>query len=139
MVQIQVTYEGGLRTRALHGPSGCELVTDAPVDNQGKGESFSPTDLVAAALGSCMLTIMGIAAQKHGWDLVGATATVEKRMVADPARRIGELEVVLRVPGDFDQRARTVLEKAALGCPVHKTLGASTSLPMRIEWSGDQN
>ena len=136
MVKIDVTYEGGLRTRAVHGPSGCELITDAPTDNHGKGESFSPTDLVAAALGSCMLTIMGIAADKHGWSLVGATASVEKGMVADPARRIGELAVVLRVPGDFDERARTVLERAAMGCPVHKTLGATVELPVRIEWTG---
>ena len=136
MVQIDVTYEGGLRTRAVHGPSGAELVTDAPVDNHGKGESFSPTDLVATALGTCMLTIMGIAAEKHGWPLAGATATVQKRMVADPARRIAGLEVVIRVPGELDQRARRVLERAALGCPVHTTLGGRVELPVRFEWAG---
>jgi len=136
MVRIQVTYEGGLRTRAVHGPSGCELVTDPPVDNHGQGESFSPTDLVATALGTCMLTIMGIAAAKHDWDLMGATATVEKRMVADPARRIGALEVVIRVPRDLGARARSVLERAALGCPVHRTLGDRVELPVRFEWPG---
>lgn len=135
MVQIRVTYEGGLRTRAVHGPSGRELVTDAPVDNHGQGESFSPTDLVATALGTCMLTIMGIAAAKHGWPLEGASATVEKRMVADPGRRIAELEVVIRVPGDLDRRARRVLEKAALECPVHRTLGNRVELPVRFEWA----
>ena len=136
MVQIDVTYEGGLRTRAVHAPSGRELLTDAPVDNHGRGESFSPTDLVATALGSCMLTIMGIAAEKHGWPLAGATATVCKGMVADPGRRIGSLEVLIRVPGDFDGRARAVLEKAALGCPVHRTLGERVDIPVRFEWAG---
>lgn len=136
MVQIDVTYEGGLRTRAVHGPSGAELLTDAPLDNHGQGESFSPTDLVATALGTCMLTIMGIAAEKHGWPLEGATATVVKGMVADPGRRIGSLEVVIRVPGDHGERARKVLEQAALGCPVHRTLGERVEIPVRFEWAG---
>lgn len=135
MVQIRVTYEGGLRTRAVHGPSGSELVTDAPLDNHGRGESFSPTDLVATALGTCMLTIMGIAAEKHGWDLTGATATVEKRMRTEPQRVIGELEIVIRVPGRHGERARTVLEQAARGCPVHRTLGSAVAMPLRFEWS----
>ena len=131
MVQIDVTYEGGLRTRAVHGPSGSSLVTDAPVDNQGRGESFSPTDLVATGLGACMLTIMGIVAERHGWPLVGATARVEKRMATDP-RRIAELEVVIRVPpgpaGPLDERARAALERAAHGCPVHVTLDGKVTL-----------
>jgi putative redox protein len=83
-----------------------------------------------------MLTIMGIAAEKHGWPLTGTTATVEKRMVADPARRIEALEVVIRVVGDHDERARKVLERAALGCPVHTTLGGRVELPVRFEWAG---
>jgi len=134
LVQIQIRYEGGLRTRATHGPSGTELVTDAPVDNQGKGESFSPTDLVATAVGSCMLTIMGIVADRHGWDLIGAEATVEKRMAADPARRISEVEVIIRVPQALDEKAQRALEKAAHSCPVHVTLGDRVELPMRFEW-----
>jgi putative redox protein len=137
MVEIQVEYQGALRCRAVHGPSGVELWTDAPVDNHGKGESFSPTDLVATSSGTCMLTIMGIAAAKHGWDLKGATATVVKHMLAEPVRRIGKLEVVLKVPGEFDERARTTLERAAMTCPVHATLGAAgVELPVRFEWSG---
>ena len=104
MVQIQLTYEGDLRCRATHAPSGASVVTDAPVDNQGKGESFSPTDLVATALGTCMVTIMGIQAEKHGWDLRGTTVLVDKAMVASPERRIGSLTVVIRVPGDHDER-----------------------------------
>ena len=134
MVQMSATYEGGLRCRATHGPSGTELVTDAPVDNRGKGESFSPTDLVATALGACMVTIMGIKAEDHGWDITGATVTVKKRMAADPERRIGKLDVVIRVPGELDERARTTLERAAHTCPVHKSLNPAIEIPVRFEW-----
>ncbi|MCP3917771.1 MAG: OsmC family protein [bacterium] len=134
MVQIEVEYEGGLRTRATHGPSSATLLTDAPVDNHGKGESFSPTDLVATALGTCMLTIMGIVAERHGWSFVGARASVEKKMVTEPVRKIGALEVVISVPGELEPAARTALEKAALACPVHKTLGSNVDMPVRFEW-----
>ena len=134
MVQVDVVYEGGLRVRATHEPSGRELVTDAPVDNQGKGESFSPTDLVATALGTCMLTIIGIVAERHGWEVVGATARVEKGMVADPVRRIGSLEVVITVPGDRTEKERELLEKAAMTCPVHKSLSAEMQIPVRFEF-----
>ena len=134
MVEIRVVYEGALRCRARHGPSGNELWTDAPVDNNGRGESFSPTDLVATALGTCMLTIMGIVAERHGWDLRGTTARVEKRMVSDPRRRIGELVAVVRGPSHLDQRARATLEAAALTCPVHASLGAEVQRPVTFEW-----
>src|SRR5439155_3851445 len=106
MVQIRVRYEGDLHCVAVHGPSGAEVATDAPADNQGRGEAFSPTDLVATALGTCVLTTMGIVARRHGWSLAGATATVEKVMVADPERRIGRLEVRIRAPAPLDARAR---------------------------------
>jgi putative redox protein len=133
MVTISMLYEGDLRTQATHGPSRTTLLTDAPLDNQGKGESFSPTDLVATALGTCMLTTMGIVAKRHGWSLVGATATVEKHMVADPERRIGKLTVVLRLP-DLDEKARTVLERTAFTCPVHKSLHPRVELPVTFQW-----
>src|SRR5438132_10871823 len=110
MVQIDITYQGDLRCQAKHGPSGTILQTDAPVDNLGKGESFSPTDLVATALGTCILTTMAIVAERHGWSLAGASITVEKHMVADPVRRIGKLEVRVRIPGSFDAKARETLE-----------------------------
>ncbi|MFT7678220.1 MAG: putative redox protein [Planctomycetota bacterium] len=134
MVQIKSTYEGSLRTRAVHGPSSTELITDAPVDNQGKGESFSPTDLVATALGTCMLTIMGIVAERHGWDLLGASVSVEKTMSADAPRRITELAVVITVPAVLDAGARKALEKAAHGCPVHATLGDRVNMPVEFVW-----
>ena len=98
MVNIQIEYQGDLRCKATHGPSGSELSTDAPKDNQGRGESFSPTDLVATALGTCMLTIMGIAARTFNIDISGATATVEKEMTATLPRRIERLTVTIQVP-----------------------------------------
>ena len=106
MVKISTAYEGGLRCRAAHGPSGTTLVTDAPLDNHGKGESFSPTDLVATALGACMMTIMGIVADRHGLDLAGMTAETEKVMTAEPPRRIASLRtrLVIPLPADHPQR-----------------------------------
>ncbi len=137
MVKIHTVYEGELHCQATHGPSSSQLTTDAPVDNQGKGESFSPTDLVATALGACMVTTMGIVAERHGWSLVGTTVDVEKHMVADPRRRIGKVDVVIRVPaveGGRDTKQRTALERAALTCPVHASLHPSVEIPVRFEW-----
>lgn len=131
---VRIAYQGGLRTAATHLRSGATLLTDAPVDNQGKGESFSPTDLVATGLGACMLTIMGIVAERHGWDLSRATCDVTKVMTADPVRRIARVEVTLRVPGAFDEKARAALERAAHGCPVHATLGDGVEMPVRFVW-----
>ncbi len=134
MVQVQAVYEGDLRCRAIHGPSKTEFFTDAPPDNQGKGESFSPTDLVAAALGTCMVTIMGIAARARGWRIEGTRVRVEKKMVADPQRRIAELEVEISVAGRFDAQAREMLERAALTCPVHRSLHPDVKIPIRFRW-----
>lgn len=134
MVDIQVRYAGGLRCEAVHGPSGMRLTTDAPVDNHGRGESFSPSDLVATALGACMLTIMGIVAERHGWDMAGAAARVKKEMVAAPVRRIGRLVVVITVPGVTDPAAQQALRKAALTCPVHQSLRAEIELPIEFEF-----
>src|SRR3954471_3127984 len=115
-VQIDIAYQGQLRCEAKHGPSGNKFVTDAPVDNHGRGESFSPTDLVATALGTCMLTIMGIFAQRHGIDLRGAQVTVTKEMTATPPRRIARLETEIRVPLPAAHPQREGLEHAALTC-----------------------
>jgi putative redox protein len=134
MVEIKIEYEGGLHCRAEHGPSKTLLATDAPVDNQGRGESFSPTDLVATALGTCVLTTMGIVAARHGWNLAGATARVEKFMAKEPVRRIGRLAVAIRIPGRFDARARETLERTALTCPVHKSLASDVEIPIAFEW-----
>jgi putative redox protein len=134
VVEITVAYEGQLHTEARHGPSGAVLSTDAPVDNQGRGESFSPTDLVATALGTCMLTIMGIVAARHGWELAGSTVRVEKHMVTEPTRRIGRLAVEFRLPAALDPSARRQLERAALSCPVHKSLHPGIEIPIETHY-----
>lgn len=136
MVRIDVRYEGGLRTRAVHGPSGTELITDAPVDNRGQGRSFSPTDLLGTAVGTCILTLMGIAAQDRGFDLAGATASVEKHMVATPRRRIGRLVVDIAVPQDPGPEGRRVLEAAARGCPVSASLAPDVAVELTFRWGG---
>ena len=122
MIEIDVTYEGDLHCRLRHGPSGAEIVTDAPVDNQGKGEAFAPTDLLAASLGSCMMTIMGIYARRHEIDLRGSRVHVRKEMIADPIRRVRRMEVVFDLPDHVDAARRPALEKAAHACPVERSL-----------------
>lgn len=134
MVTIQFEYQGDLHCRAIHGPSGSELNTDAPKDNQGRGESFSPTDLVATALGTCMLTVMGIAARTLNIDIAGATATVEKEMTAAPPRRIERLTVRIRVPQSISAENRQKLERAAHTCPVHKSLHPDIQTPIEFTW-----
>ena len=134
MVRIDVRYEGELRTRARHAPSGAEMLTDAPVDNQGLGRSFSPTDLLATALGTCILTLMGIAARRDGLDLAGATASVEKVMGATPRRHISRLVVDLHVPRDPGEAGRRTLVDAADGCPVKASLGPLTTVELRWRW-----
>src|SRR3954467_11819441 len=113
-VQIEILYQGELRCQATHGPSNERLFSDAPVDNHGKGESFSPTDLVATALGTCMLTVMGIFAERHELDLTGARATVQKEMTPTPPRRIARLTCEIRVPLGSTHPLRDALERAAL-------------------------
>lgn len=130
MVSITVDYAGDLRCRARHGPSGAALSTDAPVDNQGLGQSFSPTDLVATALVTCMLTVMGIAARSRGWVLDGARGSVEKHMVADPHRRIARLPVRIEMPAGLPKEARAALERAALACPVHQSVNPAIERPV---------
>ena len=136
MVKIEISYEGGLRCAATHGPSGQTLQTDAPVDNHGRGESFSPTDLVATALGACMATIMGIAAERHQLDLRGMQIEVTKVMSADLPRRIAKLATTIKVPLPPEHPQRALLENAALTCPVHKSLSAEMETPVDFEWVG---
>lgn len=135
MVEIGIVYEGKLRCIAKHGPSGTVLSTDAPVDNMGRGESFSPTDLVATALGSCMLTIMGILAQRHELNITGTTVTVTKEMTATPPRRIARLGVTINVPAKLSDEDRKRLENGALTCPVHKSLHPDIEIPIRFNWA----
>jgi len=132
MVQVDVVYRGGLRCEATHGPSGNTLLTDAPVDNQGKGEAFSPTDLVATALGTCIATIMGIVAEREKIDLVGMKITVQKEMSADLPRRIAKLSARIVFPRPLDERQRAKLENAAKTCPVHQTLHGKVEMPLEF-------
>lgn len=122
MTKIEIQYEGDLHCRAVHAPTGTALRTDAPPDNQGKGESFSPTDLVGTAMGTCMLTIMGIYARRKGIDMNGSRVEVLKEMIADPARRIGRLTATFTLPARLTSIQRAALENAARGCPVHHSL-----------------
>ena len=131
-----ILYRGDLRTEMIHLNSGSVVETDAPLDNQGKGERFSPTDLVATALGSCMLTIMGIAARTHGFNIDGTLVEIEKDMVADPIRRIARIGVHLKMPqqGSFSEKERQIIEKAAMTCPVFMSLGEKVMKDVRFSW-----
>jgi putative redox protein len=136
-VSISVDYEGGLRCRTTHGPSQSQFITDAPVDNHGKGESFSPTDLVATALATCMATVIGIKAQQKGYDLTGMKVSVEKHMSADSPRRIVRLPITIEVPLSADHPDRKLLEATALGCPVHHSVHPDIDKPVTFVWSGN--
>lgn len=129
----KIIYQGALRTQATHLGSGNQLITDAPLDNNGKGEAFSPTDLVATALGSCMLTMMGIKARSMDFDLEDASVSVTKIMASAP-RRIAEIKVHLRLKQNCDDRTRKVLEETALHCPVSKSLGSELKQSVSFEW-----
>ncbi len=120
-VIIEGQYLGRKKSKLVHTPSGIELITDAPRDNQGDASSFSPTDLVAGALGACMMTMMGILADRDGIDLSGMTMRVEKEMEGQP-RRIGMLYVVLHLPRKLSAIDRQKLERASQACPVHHSL-----------------
>jgi len=134
MVEITASYQGDLRVTATHGPSADTLNTDAPVDNCGKGEAFSPTDLVATALGTCLLTILGIQANKHGIDVGPATVRVEKHMATEGTRRIARLPVELSVPGEVPEELRERILAALHSCPVHASLHASIDAPIQVQW-----
>lgn len=135
-VEINAQYVGDLRVEATHGPSGIELHTDAPLDNGGKGASFSPTDLVATALGTCVATILALVAERHDVDLKGTRVHVSKEMITEPIRRIGRLPVRVTIPagavGDGSMRKR--LEAAARKCPVHQSLHPDIDSPIDFDY-----
>ena len=121
MNTFEIKYKGDLRTTAIHLDSGSEISTDAPKDNHGLGETFSPTDMVCTALASCILTIMAIAVERYDIDIKGTTAVVKKTMGKNP-RRISKIDIDLTFPREYDQKTKTILERAAYNCPVHHTL-----------------
>jgi uncharacterized OsmC-like protein len=135
-VHISTEYLGDLRCRTTHGPSQNSFHTDAPVDNQGRGESFSPTDLVATALGTCMATTMGIVAQRHGIDLRGMRVSVVKEMTSVPTRRIARLAAEIHAPLAPDHPHRAALERAALTCPVFESVHPDVEKPVTFVWEG---
>lgn len=138
MVEIKARYEGELHCSAEHGPSGTRLSTDAPVDNHGRGASFSPTDLVATALGTCMLTTMAIAAERKGWRLHGLELRVQKQMTPQPPRRIDRLPVHILVPpaiaAGLEEGAKRELEAVARNCPVALSLREAIQVDLQIDW-----
>ncbi len=134
MVRIDIAYKGQLHCDAVHCPSGSTVATDAPRDNMGKGEAFSPTDLVATAFGSCVMTIMGIVAGRRGLDLAAARATVVKEMVNAPVRRIGRLALELHLPAAIGEEDRALLRNAAETCPVLKSLHPDIETPIAFHW-----
>ncbi|WP_316835829.1 OsmC family protein [Pedobacter nutrimenti] len=122
MATSKITYNGGLRTTSVHLRSGNEIITDAPVDNKGKGEAFSPTDLLATSLGNCMLTIVGIAAQEHGFNIDGATCEITKIMAENP-RRVAEIVVDFQFPANnYSDKDKKIIERSAYTCPVAQSL-----------------
>jgi uncharacterized OsmC-like protein len=133
MATSKVTYLGDLRTSSIHLQSGSEIISDAPIDNNGKGEAFSPTDTVANGLASCMFTVMGIKARDLGVDFSGSSAEVTKVMAAEP-RRISEIHVTFNMNLDADEKTKTILERTALTCPVHFSLHPDIKREIVFNW-----
>ena len=129
----KVTYNGNLRTVSQHVKSGNEFITDAPTDNNGKGEAFSPTDTVATGLASCMLTVMGIKAEQLGVNMEGSTAEVTKTMASNP-RRISKIEVHIQLPFQADDKSKKILENIANTCPVHYSLHPDIEKIVEFHW-----
>lgn len=137
MSTVSGKYLGGLRVECLHEQSGDRIVTDAPTDNNGKGEAFSPTDLCAAALAACAMTIMGMYAERHGCDITGAGFSVRKIMSSESPRRISALEVIFSMPDrDYTEKQKKGLERAALTCPVHHSLHPDVEQKITFQWAG---
>lgn len=132
-VQVSGRYKGNLGVELTHGPSGAQWSTAAPVDNNGDGSSFSPTDMVAAGLGACMLTLIAIVGGRDGVDLDGLGFTAHKHMKADP-RRVGQVELVITMPAGLSTGQRKKLENAALTCPVKQTLDAEVETPVEFQY-----
>lgn len=133
-IEIKVEYLGKTSCRAIHGPSGQELRTTAPKDNGGDGSTFSPTDLLATSLGTCVITIMAMTAERHGIDLRGATVSVEKHMTTEAPRRIARLPVRVRLPVRLKPEHHKMLEAAGHGCPVHRSIHPDIDSPIIIEY-----
>jgi putative redox protein len=133
MVEMTGVYQGEKHCETTHGPSGSKLATDAPKDNAGRGEAFSPTDLVGVALATCILTTMGIVCERDGKDIKGSTFRVTKEMAANP-RKIERLAVSIKLPSHIEPEYRKKLEHIAMTCPVHRSLHPDVQMPVIFEW-----
>jgi uncharacterized OsmC-like protein len=134
MATIETTYLGDLRTENIHVQSGSKLITDAPTDNQGKGESFSPTDLLGVALGTCMLTTIGIKTRNEGINIVGAKCSVTKIMTSSPPRKVAELQIKLKFPHQYTEQQQKLLEDICLTCPVYLSLHPDMAKTVDFGW-----
>ena len=132
MVRIEATYDGNLRCTATHLPSGSKLITDAPVDNKGKGESFSPTDLLATSMLTCIMTIVAIRADARQIDVSGMSGSIEKTMAANP-RRIAKLEVIVNLPSDMELDDRAWLITEGCNCPVCVSVSESMDVDVTFQ------
>jgi putative redox protein len=135
MNTYEIEYNGNLRTKAKHMASGEVIYTDAPKDNHGLGETFSPTDMVCSALASCMLTIMAIAVEKNGVNIIGTKVIVKKTMTSNP-RMIAQIDTAIYFPKNYDEKTKLILERSAFNCPVHKSL--SDKMIKNISFSYNQ-
>ena len=129
----KITYLGELRTSSIHIQSGSEIISDAPIDNNGKGAAFSPTDTVANGLGSCMFTVMGIKAAEMNVDLSNSNAEITKVMAAEP-RRISEIHIVFNITAEADVKTKTILERTAMTCPVYYSLHPDIKKVITFNW-----
>jgi putative redox protein len=134
-IKISCDYLGDLRVRAVHSSSGAEIITDAPVDNQGQGRSFSPTDLAAASMATCMITILGIQAKSIPLDLTGLKVEIEKHMTKTPPRRIAQLDIKMMMPAGIPEELRPRLIRAAEACPVKQSFRDDTVINLEWIWS----
>lgn len=135
MTTVKAMYLGGLRVECEHLQSGTKIVTDAPVDNHGKGAAFSPTDLCATSLAACMMTTMGIYAESAGIDLTGTEMEITKKMAAEPHRRIGEIEILFRMPDrEYSDKHKTAIERTTKSCAVHFSLSEQLVQNVHFEW-----
>ena len=134
-IKISCDYLGDLRVRAVHSSSGVEIITDAPVDNQGQGRSFSPTDLAAASMATCMITILGIQAKSIPLDLTGLKVEIEKHMTKAPPRRIAQLDIKMMMPAGIPEELRPRLIRAAEACPVKQSFRDDTVINLEWIWA----
>ena len=134
-IRISCDYLGDLRVRAVHSSSGAEIITDAPVDNQGQGRSFSPTDLAAASVATCMITIIGIQAKSIPLDVAGVKVEIEKHMTKTPPRRIAQLDIKMMMPAGIPEELRPRLIRAAEACPVKQSFRDDTIINLEWFWA----